>query len=242
MLSFDSVRRFVKKLGEEVEDLDVALLNAGIAPPKYVVNESTGWEEALQVNILSTALLAILLMPKLKATAAKTGRVAQLTFTGSLGHTFLTSKDLPISEEESLLRKINSPEFFNAQRSYIVIKLLTMYVMRGLIDDFSTNEKGELDVAVNVVCPGYCVTDLGRDHPWYIVLPTKIMQLYCGRSAEEGSRSLVSATLLGEMGHGKFWTNDVFVKPGVLVVSEEGKKLQSKAWKEIMDICRKEIP
>lgn len=212
MSSFESVRAFVKMLEKEIGNsgLDVAVLNAGIAAPSYEINESTGWETALQINVLSTTLLAILLMPILKRTASKTQQPSQLTLTGSSGHTYVTTSQIQLPPGKMLLETINSPEFFELEKSYCVIKLLTMYIMQGLIDDYSKNVAGETDVWINVTCPGYCSTDLGREFPWYVTWPTKLMQLYYGRSAEQGGRSLVSATLLEGAGHGKFWTNDVF--------------------------------
>lgn len=212
MSSFDSVKAFATQVEGKIDKLDIAVLNAGIAPPKYVANPSTGYESALQVNILSTALLAILLIPKLRDTASKTDSPSQLTITGSFAHQYVTARDLQVSNDEGILNKINTPEYFNAEKSYNVVKLLTMYVMQGLVDDYSKSTNGVVDVAIDVVCPGFCVTDLGRDFPWYIALPTKLMQMYYGRSAEEGSRSLVSATLLGTIGHGKFWTNDTLAE------------------------------
>lgn len=91
----------------------------------------------------------------------------------------------------------------------MVIKLLYMYLMNSLIEYNSKNSKGEIDVAINVACPGYCITQLGRDFPWYIALPTKIMHVYYVRTAEEGSRSMVSATLHGKTRYGKFQANNV---------------------------------
>ncbi|KAF4216876.1 hypothetical protein CNMCM8980_002206 [Aspergillus fumigatiaffinis] len=210
MSSFASVRSFAQQLDAALPTgLDVALLNAGIAPPKYTVLPS-GWEAGLQVNTLSTALLAILLMPLLKRSTKGTGH---LTLTGSFAHLYVERADLPAvdaAKGEGLIERISAPESFNVEKSYNVLKLLTMYIMQGLIEDYARNERGEIAVTVNVACPGYCTTDLGRDFPWYISLPTKLMQTYYGRTAEEGSRSLVSATLLGLRGHGVFWSNDTF--------------------------------
>jgi len=209
MGSYDSIRQFVKELRAKNDTLDVALLNAGLAPPKYSTNPNTGYELALQTNVISTALLATLIIPQLKTTAAKAGRPTQLTFTSSVGHKYVALKDVTTAPGESLLKMVSSPEYFNPEKCYSVIKLLTEYVKVGLINDYSKDAAGNVDVYMNSTCPGFCSTDLGRDFPWYILLPHKLMQLYYGRSAEEGSRSLVSATLLGKIGHTKFWTNDI---------------------------------
>jgi hypothetical protein len=42
--------------------------------------------------------------------------------------------------------------------------------MKGLIDDYSKNANGEIDIAINVACPSCCITELGRDFPWYLAL------------------------------------------------------------------------
>lgn len=93
MSTFASVKTFADKLAAEIEQLDIALLNAGIAAFKYMLGPE-GFEAALQVSSLSTALLAILLLPKLRSTAASTGHPSQITFTRSVAHLDITAKDL----------------------------------------------------------------------------------------------------------------------------------------------------
>ncbi|PWY78209.1 NAD(P)-binding protein [Aspergillus heteromorphus CBS 117.55] len=242
--SFASVRAFPQTLSSTLgsSTLDVAVLNAGIAAPRYAVNKTTGWESALQVNIISTAMLAIALMPLLKRRIAEKGEPAQLTFTGSVGHKYVKPEQMPPLDSGNLLRVINSAEFFNVEKNYCVIKLLNMYVMKGLIDDYvRSGPDGKTPVFVNVVCPGFCVTDLGREFPWHIVAITKAIHWYCGRTAEQGGRSLVSATLLGGEGHGRFWVNDGFPEPAELLTSPEGKRFQLKLWGEIREVCEKEL-
>ncbi|PYI11440.1 NAD(P)-binding protein [Aspergillus sclerotiicarbonarius CBS 121057] len=213
--SFVSVNEFLvnleKLLGAE-RGLDVVVLNAGIAAPRYKVNAETGWEEALQVNVLGTAMVGMGVMRFLKRASAARGKgeLGQLTLTGSVGHMYVKREDfrgLLEAKDGGLLEVVSSKEFFGVEKSYCAIKVLTMYVMRGLMD-CARRENGELGVWVNVVCPGFCVTELGREFPWYFVWMTRMMHWYCGRTAEQGGRSLVSATLLGEEGHGGYWVND----------------------------------
>lgn len=61
--------------------LDIVNLNAGIAPAKRVFNASTGHDEVIQVNYLSTALLAILLLPVVKEKRPNQPRPSQITLT-----------------------------------------------------------------------------------------------------------------------------------------------------------------
>jgi NAD(P)-dependent dehydrogenase (short-subunit alcohol dehydrogenase family) len=208
MSDWASVKAFATEVSSKYENVHIVVLNAGIAPPKYVKNEQTGYEAALQVNILSTAYLAMLLIPKLKATAAREGVPGQLTLTGSFASKYVTPADAAVKNGQTLVGKLNDPAAFNAGKTYGLIKLVTQYIRQGLVDDFSKNAQGNTDVYINVACPGYCTTELGRDFPWYLALPTKLMQKFVGRTAEEGGRELVSATLLGQIGHNKFWSND----------------------------------
>jgi NAD(P)-dependent dehydrogenase (short-subunit alcohol dehydrogenase family) len=206
MSDWQSVKAFTNEVSAKFPAIDIAVLNAGVASPKFVKNPKTGFEEALQVNVLSTAYLAILLMPKLKSTAAQTGTPSQLTLTGSFASKFVTATDVPSSE--NLLEKLNDPTKFDPAKAYGEIKLVTQYIRQGLTDDFSRDAEGAVDVYVNVACPGFCKTDLGRDFPWYMQIPSRLMQMYGARTAEEGGRALVSATVLGDVGHNKFWSND----------------------------------
>lgn len=69
---FASVRGFAERVAGIEGCVDVAVLNAGMAPSGYAVGPE-GWEMALQVNVLSTALLGILLLPVLRKSAVMRG-------------------------------------------------------------------------------------------------------------------------------------------------------------------------
>lgn len=82
---FASVQSFLDALGRETQYLDVALLNAGMGNPSFE-KSSAGWEMAVQVNVLSSALMAVRLLPLLRCTAAARGRAVHMTFVNSNGH------------------------------------------------------------------------------------------------------------------------------------------------------------
>jgi NAD(P)-dependent dehydrogenase (short-subunit alcohol dehydrogenase family) len=214
MNDFGSIKQFATNLEQEVgaDGLQVAILNAGVAPGTYSVVKKTGWESALQVNVLSTALLAICVIPLLKRGSERKGHPAQLTLTGSAEFISVTPEDIPV-DSPSVLDALNEPESFQTRSSYLITKLLVVYVMQGLIEDYLVSAPDQpLRVAVNVVCPGYTVTGISRDLPWYLKTVMYLLNIYGGRSPEEGSRSLLSASLLGVHGHGKFWTHDSFLE------------------------------
>lgn len=81
MLTFESVVEFANKVKREVLEIDVVYLNAGVLNMKAEkVISAEGWEVTMQINVLSTALLAILLVPWMKV--AGKGQ-AHLAFSGS---------------------------------------------------------------------------------------------------------------------------------------------------------------
>ena len=66
--SFTSVIGFCEKIRSDPGRLDIVLANAGIMKAKYG-RTMDGHEETMQVNGLSTGLMALLLLPKLEETA-----------------------------------------------------------------------------------------------------------------------------------------------------------------------------
>lgn len=205
---FASVQGFVCALEQEVRHLDIALLNAGLGNPSFEESPA-GWEAAVQVNVLSTALMAALLLPLLRSTAAVRGRATHLTFVNSHGHREVR-EDWLSNAGGSLLRAANDKETWDPRRSYAMVKLLGMAAMRALARATSPpGTSGDPDVIVNAVCPSLCKTDLGRNFGVLAKIPGYVFQALFARTAEEGSRSLVSATVLGPESHGRFWHHDI---------------------------------
>lgn len=209
---FASVQDFVRNLGQETRYLDVALLNAGLANPKFEQCPA-GWEMAVQVNVLSTALMAVLLLPMLRDTAAARGKAVHLTFVNSHAHN-MVKKDWYASAGGSLLKAANDREKWDVARSYSMVKLMGMSVMQAVARG-AANAPGrplgpkQPAIIVNAVCPDLCKTDLGRNFGTMSQISGFFFQAVFARTAEEGSRSLISATALGPEGHGRFWHHDI---------------------------------
>ena len=86
MLSFESVRQFCRR-AESLGRIDVLLENASIATGYFEVHE--GYESTITVNVLSTFLLALLLLPKLRKTAAQHNVATRLSIVSSDAHLFV---------------------------------------------------------------------------------------------------------------------------------------------------------
>ncbi|KAI0199350.1 short-chain dehydrogenase/reductase [Astrocystis sublimbata] len=234
LTSFDSVQAFVEKLEKLTDKLDVALLNAGLGNPTYEKSAS-GWEMAVQVNVLSTALMAVLLLPILRSTAAQ-GSMPHLTFVNSHGHDLVKREWLGSSG--SLLQASNEEKGWVSEHSYALVKLAGLAVMQH-IAKITTSSTGSPEIITNAVCPGLCKTELGRNFNVVQRAIGNIVLSFIARTAEQGSRTLVSGTALGPESHGRFWHNDVLYPIGEMAKDEV---LMKKTWDEICEVISKDHP
>lgn len=211
MNSYDSIQEFAKH-ASNLGHLDVAVLNAGVYMVEY--QESPyGWEETLQVNVLSTALLGLLLLPILKASRTENSLpVLEIVSSGS-------HERVSIPEEhrlaDNLLRSYNTANNYIARYQYGTSKLFVMYVMQTLASFVKSTDisSGKPDVLVTSVCPGACKSELSRGYSSFVASALKaVIFALLLRTTEQGSRSLVSGATLGEEAHGRFWQHDM-IKP-----------------------------
>lgn len=204
MNSFSSVLKFAERVNKEIPKLHVVLLNAGVLHRAYHVSPE-GWEETLQVNTLSTALLAVLLLPRLKDSSSASD-AAHLTAVSSQQFTRVAAKDLSLTGK--ILHHWNDPMVFQGIKAYKISKLLLEYVFRT-IAELTRNEDGSLRLVVNSASPGYCVSSLGRQYNrFYERWGVQLINALLARTAEQGSRVLVSATVQGVESHGKCWRGE----------------------------------
>ena len=101
LASYESVRAFAERATTELDRLDVVVENAGLYTHKFERAEDN--ERTITVNVISTMLLAVLLLPKLRETAERFGRDVVLTFTGSFVH-WMT--EFPERRAENILEEL----------------------------------------------------------------------------------------------------------------------------------------
>lgn len=236
MNSYDSIVAFAQRAGE-LDRLDVVILNAGVHRAKFGTAQY-GWEEDLQVNALSSTLLAILLLPKLKATRRFSEKIPVLEFVNSGGHQFaIVTKET--QNEPSILEHYNQPEQFKAWRQYSTSKLFQMYAMARLASDTSSG-----DVIITSVCPGPVTSDIGRDYsarsPIMAAMAMWILGLFFFHTPEIGANSLVSGASQGEMLHGRFWKYDTVMPVAPTLSGEENKRVGQRVWAEMLEALKKD--
>lgn len=127
MDTFDGVKMFADGLKSELTTVDYVLLNAGVFQ-RYYAKSPEGWEETLQVNVLSTTLLALLLLPWMKANAPA-GRTPHLGVVTSGLHASVRVDFVDSSER--LLEHYDDAANF-ARKQYGISKLFAMYAVEGL--------------------------------------------------------------------------------------------------------------
>lgn len=100
LASHASVRAFASRAASaELDRLDAVVCNAGMYVYKSGFALAEGDEATVTVNVVSTLMLGLLLLPKLRETSVRYGKECVLTFTGSFVH-LLT--DFPEGKREDI--------------------------------------------------------------------------------------------------------------------------------------------
>lgn len=110
---------------------------------------------------------------------------------------------------------------------YFDSKLLGILYGRALASAISASKKPL--VVLNLMNPGFCASDLFRDGSVGLKIQLKIM----GRTAEEGSRTLVDAIARGKESHGEYLSDCKIAKVSNFTLSEKGLKTQERVWEEL---------
>ncbi|KAM7191690.1 hypothetical protein V8F33_008786 [Rhypophila sp. PSN 637] len=239
MTSYASIQAFSRRVKSEAPDVDIVILNAGVTHMNFEVNPETGHERVVQVNYLSTVLLAVLLLPTLTAAAAQQqGQKQQqqhkrLTIVGS-GVAYMTK--IPNREKRPFLASFDDlkVQAWDPSERYCTSKaLLHLFLVRLLEYLPSADDTG---VVVNVVCPGYCKgSGLHRDSEGLVGMLLAASKSLTGRTPEEGAMSYVDAVVVkGKESHGCFLL-DCKVMPFMnMVYTAEGENLMHVLWDETM--------
>lgn len=203
MEDYSSIKEFAKKAAT-LERLDIAVMNAGLANSKFYRSKE-GNEMQVQVNVLSTALLSLLLLPKLVEARQKfPDSIPHLTVVGSEIH---EEAHFVERNEKSILDALNDESRFKEgdMEGYSMSKLLLQYVVGEIarltpsIDAHNTLPA----VVVNSIAPGFCKSNLIRSGEKALIF----IQNTLGRPTVKGATTIVSGSVQGESSHGKYHYN-----------------------------------
>jgi retinol dehydrogenase-12 len=231
--SHASVKAFTARASSELERLDILVENAGIQAARFTLVE--GHESTISIDVISTFLLGLLLLPKLKETAAKFNTLPYLVVVSSDVHML---SDLPERSSPSILGALNDPKKFDPNTRYNISKLLEVLFVRYLTNDQASGP--DYPVVINYVTPGLCDSDFFRDQPR--ISSAIIKTLFWARTTETGARCFVHASQAGKESHGKFLMDAKIREPGKWVLSEEGKETEVRVWEEITGVLEGIVP
>ncbi|RYP42811.1 hypothetical protein DL770_011625 [Monosporascus sp. CRB-9-2] len=197
MSSYDSIQAFARRVQDELSRLDIVILNAGVRKLAFNTVHSTGHEETIQVNYLSTALLTILLLPILKS-KSPAGDPGRLTIAGAA---LSLAAKFPNKNEDPLLPSFDDASTFAGIDRYNTSKLLVQMFLWKLVDYVSAD-----DVVVNVADPGFVKgTDLTRDAKGGAKVGAAVFGAIAGRNKRDGASTYIDAVVnKGRESHGCF--------------------------------------
>ncbi|KAI8611495.1 NAD(P)-binding protein [Chytriomyces sp. MP71] len=219
-----SVLAFARRVNDELPLLDTLLLNASIVPGKFETRKD-GTELTIATNVIGTFLLAILLLPRLRATAKKRGVPSHCTIVASEVHHFT---QLPARNQPEIFKALNVVDEEEVADRYNVSKLMQVFLAREMA--------GKMNVIVNCVNPGLCATNILRNQNDSQKSVVQFLVGIVGRTAEVGSRTLLHAISAPKDSHASYLSDCKIKNPAAFVDSEEGKRTQERLWKELSAI------
>ena len=255
LASFDSVRDFGRRAVRELPRLDVVVEGAAIYSPHYEACEqkesASVYERQLTVNVLSTFLLALLLLPLLQRTAAATNRsggtpLPHLVILASNAHHY---PPFPEREADVVFEALRGDS--NMRMRYHTTKLLVVLATRELASRLKGRDAGQegdkkerrqQQVIVNFLDTGLCRTALFREESWPMSWLVGAAMWLVGRTAEMGSRIILWAAAAGPETHGRYIEDCAISLESVFVRSNEGKTVQKRVWAELMSILERIEP
>lgn len=210
MTSYPSIQAFVERVKTTLPRLDFTILNSGMMSNNFEISPTTGHERVVQVNYLSTFLLAILLLPVAAAKAPKTGgeQPGRLTIvsSGTAAWAKFANRD-----SRPLLASFDDVDAtpWDATERYFVSKMLGHLFFVRLLEYLDPKK-----VVVNLVEPGMTKgTDLNRDAEGLGGKMFAVFKGLMGRTVEDAAWTYVDAAVVkGKETHGCF-LNDWEVYP-----------------------------
>ncbi|KAK9369449.1 putative carbonyl reductase [Lipomyces kononenkoae] len=226
-----SIRAFVQQIRDEVKELDIVVLNAGLSLMDYQT-AATGHERVMQVNYYGNFLLAFGLLSLLETTSVRRGTPSRLTIVGSIGHHMHSLSWTPLEKQESIIAHFDDKKKFARFQRYNDSKLLVAAFVQQLADKVDPTH-----VIVNNVCPGFVAsTNLDMNLPWLVRSGSSLARKVVGRTLEQGGRAIVWATVgQGPDSHGAFLNHNNISSPARILAQPEGKQLKEKLWQETIN-------
>ena len=244
--SFESVKAFCRRAATELDRLDVVVENAGVLGAEFKV--VAGYDRNITINVISTYLMALLLIPVLRATEEKyyPGPGSESDGVRDVPHMVVVSSNshfyvkLRGAEGETLLDQYTDDKDMTAR--YGISKLLSLLAGREIaaqiLSSGAQGRASQPQVVLNFVEPGPCRSELLRDGAgtWYVTAVLRALRPLVFRTPEMGARTYIHAAAAGPASHGRYLEDCKLSSPHEFVDSEEGLKVQKRVYEELVGI------
>ncbi|OTB13350.1 hypothetical protein K445DRAFT_76560 [Daldinia sp. EC12] len=213
--SYESVTAFAQRVEDLRPRFSIAILNAGINRGSFALNPTTGHEEDLQTNYLSTVLLTLLLL-----------RTLNKSYSVSNPSEFSPGRIVVVSSDTAAWAKFNEKddvpllEAFDSKANQLFVAELSKRVQPSI-------------AIINCANPGLCYgSALARELGTAAAIVVRLF----GRSSAVGACTLVNAAVKqGERSHGQY-VEDCQLRPmAPFVYSKEAEKVTQRLWEETMN-------
>lgn len=231
MSDYSSVLAFGNRING-LTTLDTFIANAGIDTAEFVKVE--GHESTLTVNVISTLLIAMLVIPKLRESSKVQKKPSHLVFTGSVVHIYAKHKALCEPKTGQIFKTLDDENTANMADRYNLSKLVLLLGFRKLAEEVNRLEPGQTSVILNFVHPGWCKTELFKTNDGG--MSSRFALRLMGRTSEEGGRTLVHGAVADEKCHGKYLAECRVKQESSWARSDEGHQVQERLWLELVDI------
>ncbi|KAK8134438.1 hypothetical protein PG984_006450 [Apiospora sp. TS-2023a] len=201
LCSYASVQAFAERAATSLDRLDALVSNAGINISTFELAEDN--ESITTVNFVSTFLLAILLLPKLRETSLNQNKDAVLTFVGSFLHLVAKFEERKAS---NILEACADPKTTDMSDRYNTSKLMELLATRELAEQLTRSTKTG-NILASIVNPGSVRTNINRNQPLFVRAVMFVVLLIVGRPVEVGARTVVHPCAAGQESHGQYLDN-----------------------------------
>ncbi|KAK3934747.1 short chain dehydrogenase sol3 [Diplogelasinospora grovesii] len=232
--SYESVKAFANR-ASTLPRLDAILANAGIMTTEF--NKAEGNERTLTVNVISTFLLCLLLVPKMRESASQFHATPRIVIPNSALHYMAPLKEVEPNNSLTIFDRLSDPKTADMGNRYPLSKLLVIYVVRELAG--LLNKQGKMGVIINTPNPSFCKSQLAREMAG---LGMRVAERMLARSTEEGSRALVHGLMAGPESSGQYLTNCHVQAPSSSVTSQKGQGIQKRVFDELVQKLEKISP
>ncbi|KAG9243306.1 hypothetical protein BJ878DRAFT_462549 [Calycina marina] len=225
--SYASIETFCVK-AQALPRLDAVIENAGIMTKHF--NMAAGYESTIATNVIGTFLLAFGLLPKLRQTAMDYKIQPRLSFVTSDTH--IIAK-FPERQSDVIFAELNKSKPKLTLERYSTSKLIQVLCIRELASLVSTWPFQT--IIINCLTPGFCSTGLDPEGMVAGKYIRKMSTAFFARTAEAGSRTLVTAIAAGNETQGAYMADGHISRPGRLVLGEGGLELQKRVWHQLVN-------